>query len=117
MIPTSVAILSHMQQCAAIAEVVSGQNVENSLLDAADGQPYVRSKVEYYAWDPLTRVATEKVDRKAKDTTGGKCEERGTDEGSRPVGESTDAVCAVVLLSLDVSKRSKNGGCIVPGKV
>jgi hypothetical protein len=45
-----------MQQCAAIAEIELGGNVENSLFDAPDGDSHVNSTVELVKGDPWVDV-------------------------------------------------------------
>jgi hypothetical protein len=51
-IPTSGGISRHMDLCAAIAEIESGENVENSLFDAPDGQSHVQPTVVVFKRDP-----------------------------------------------------------------
>jgi hypothetical protein len=62
-----------MQECAAIAETESGENVENSLLAAPEGQAHVKSTAEWLQ----PELGSNKVDTKQggegqKGTTAGK---------------------------------------------
>jgi hypothetical protein len=55
-IRTSGAIANHLQQCAVIAEIELGGNVENSLFDAPDGDLHVKSSVVLFKGDPWVDV-------------------------------------------------------------
>ena len=57
-ITTSGAICSHMEQCVAIAEIESGESVENSLLAAPDGESYVKPTLLLLKRDPWVDVVT-----------------------------------------------------------
>jgi hypothetical protein len=74
-----------MQECAAIAETESGENVENSLLAAPEGQAHVKSTAEWLQ----PELGSNKVDTKQggegqKGTTAGK--EGRKKEGSNKEG-------------------------------
>jgi hypothetical protein len=117
-IPTSVAIFGHMQQCAAIAEIESGEDVENSLLAAPDGQSYVRSTVELFETDPWGEIGMEygagEGDKGTKDAgEGGKGEGRGKNEGDGGMqrtleerGTKDDRAASAALLALHASRCS-----------
>jgi hypothetical protein len=123
-IPNSGAISPHMDQCPAIAEVVSGVDVENSLLDAADGEPYVKPVMILYSLDPWAKRARARkllARERAKETKeegekkgrgpsqeegmGGTDEDSTLDAGSR--GVSSISVASAALLSLDATRKRK----------
>jgi hypothetical protein len=66
-IKTSGAISSHMQQCAAIAEIESGENVETSLLMVRDdGASVVKRTDVLYKRDPLVDVVIKRSSNEEK---------------------------------------------------
>jgi hypothetical protein len=102
-----------MQQCAAIAEIESGDSVENSLLAAPDGFSYVKPIVVLFKRDPwadtVMKQGGREGDKETKDT-----EEEGKKEGNedRLRAGSTGAlsgsdVALAGLLSLNASKCRK----------
>jgi hypothetical protein len=89
-------ISRHMDVCAAIAEIESGENVENSLLDAPDGQPHVQPTVVVFKQDPWADLSRKQGcgegDKGTKEREGGsKTEEGGKDreEGKGQIGEDS----------------------------
>jgi hypothetical protein len=62
-----------MQECAAIAEIESGENVENSLLAAPEGQACVKSTAEWLQPELWSEVDTKQGGEEGeKETTAGK---------------------------------------------
>ena len=124
-ITTSGAISSHMEECRAIAEIESGESVENSLFAAPDGETHVKPRVILFNGDPWADVVTKEGDSKGDKETkdieeeegkkegreknqeegmGRKYEDRGKDE-DRPqvLGLSTDAASTGTLLAARAS--------------
>jgi hypothetical protein len=75
-IPTCVAISGHLQQCAATAELESGENVENSLLAGPDGESHVQPTVVVFKQDPWVDFVTKQGSRKGDQETKEREEER-----------------------------------------
>jgi hypothetical protein len=126
-IPTSGAISIHVQQCAAIAEIESGETVENSLLAAPDGESHVKPAVVFFKRDPWADVATKKgggeEDKETKDIEEGrKMEGRGTDDNRTDAGSTgtfSTSGALDVLLSFNAStnaSKCRRGEDKVPGK-
>jgi hypothetical protein len=128
-IGTSGAITNHMQQCAAIAEIELGGNVENSLFDAADGDSHVKSTVVLFNGDPWVDVVRKEGGKEGeklcpmcnkahmeeegeKERRGKKNKEEGMGRECEDRGTDVESVCAAsaALLSLDASKCRRGEG-------
>jgi hypothetical protein len=98
----SSAIDSHLRQCAAIKEIDSGENFENCVLAAPDGEPPVKLR---HLWvDVFRKEGGVEGDKETKhieeggkkqgrgknpeERMGRECEERGTDDDSTVTDDS-----------------------------
>ena len=110
MIPTSGGISVHVGQCAAIAEILSGESVENSLFAPPEGRTHIKSTLVLYDRDPWPNVVprqggserdkeeTEEEGRKegtGENRTGGNL--KGDDEDSSTVGSTSDGGSPLTL--------------------
>ena len=101
-IPKSGAISSHMEQCAAIAEIESGEILETSLLAAPEGKTHIQPTLIVYNGDPWAN----EVLKPAGSLVGR------TSEVGLP-GTLSTSQASVALLSLNASKCSADGGKVV----
>lgn len=129
MIPTCVAISGHLKQCAAIAEIESGEEVENSLLAGPNGESHVQPTVVVFKQDPWADFVSGKGDQETKEREeerrkagrgknqeegmGRKCKKGGTDD------DSIDAASAGRLSTSGALKcrRDENSENKLLGKV
>jgi hypothetical protein len=81
-IPKPGGIVPHLEQCAAIAEIDSGETVENSLLAPPEGRSSVRSACYLYKHRPLAVPFLQPgSNRRDKETTD--LEQQGEKEGTQ----------------------------------
>jgi len=125
-IPQASGIVCHMEECAAIAEIESGETVENSLFAPPAGKTHVESVVMLYKRDPWRpggpkdgggdrEKERKDLQEEGKKEGREKCQEEGSSEECREGGKdgagslSSCEAMAGALLSLkqsnDISRR------------